>query len=146
MKTFKYPSRLLSCYDSDWPVVAGNLWKLRWKWVRFSRILIREGADPCTSGYFYVTVVQSVLMFGSETWVVMSCTLWEMGGLYNWSARHISGRMPQRLHSEVWDYPPIGEGLADVVLEKIGICVTHGQNTLAQYISTWKIFNIKLAE
>ena len=69
-----------------------------------------------------------------------------MGGLYNWSARHISVRMPQRLHSEVWDHPPIWGVLAYVVLERIGIYVTHLQNTLAQYISTWKIFNNKVAE
>ena len=54
--------------------------------------------------------------------------------------------MHQRLHSEVWDHPPIWGVLAYVVLERIGIYVTHLQNTLAQYISTWKIFNNKVAE
>ena len=39
-----------------------------------------------------------------------------------------------------------GGALADVVLEMIGIYVTHHQNNVVQYISTWTIFNIKVAE
>ena len=43
VETFKYLVQILSSEDIDWPVVAGNLWKLRWKLGRFSSILVREG-------------------------------------------------------------------------------------------------------
>ena len=33
-------------------------------------ILGREGADRRTAGRFYVAVVQEVLLFGSEMWVM----------------------------------------------------------------------------
>ena len=56
-------------YD-NWPAVAGNLIK-DWKsWMRMKRILGREGADPRISGLFLKAVVQAVLLFGLETWVL----------------------------------------------------------------------------
>ena len=57
---------MTSGYD-DWPAVAVNLHKARKSWGRMLQILIREGADPKVSGHFFMTVVQAVLMFGTDT-------------------------------------------------------------------------------
>ena len=40
-------------------------------WRRMVKILGREDADKSTEGKFYVAVVQAVLWFGLETWVVI---------------------------------------------------------------------------
>ena len=56
--------------DDDWPAVAGNLAKARKSWGRLQGILRREGATPRISGNFFKAVVQQVLLFGAETWVV----------------------------------------------------------------------------
>ena len=47
-----------------------NLRRARGKWGQLTNILGREGADRRTLGRFYVAVVQTVLLFGSETWVL----------------------------------------------------------------------------
>ena len=39
-------------------------------WQRMSKILSREGARPRISGFFFKFVVQLVLLFSAETWVV----------------------------------------------------------------------------
>ena len=44
------------------------------QYTEMSRILIREGARPRVSGFFFKAAVQSVLLFGAETWVVIPCT------------------------------------------------------------------------
>ena len=67
---FKYMGRVLTAWEDDWPEVAGNLHKAKKSWVRMSRILIREGADPKVSGNFFKFVVQAVLLFGAETCVL----------------------------------------------------------------------------
>ena len=36
-----------------------------------SRVLGREGADPKVSRALYIAATQAVLLFGSETWVLM---------------------------------------------------------------------------
>ena len=69
-------------------------------------MIVRQGEDPNTPGRLYVTVVESVLMIISETWVVMLSILRTMGSLYNQTTQHISDRMPLRLNNEGWDYPP----------------------------------------
>ena len=47
-----------------------NLRKARGKWGQLSKILVIEGADRIMPGRFYVAVVQAVLLFGYETWVL----------------------------------------------------------------------------
>ena len=44
--TFKYLGRPLAMTDDDWPAIYRNLSRARQKWGRFSRLLVREGANP----------------------------------------------------------------------------------------------------
>ena len=67
---FQYLGRLMTNTDDDWPAVAGNLRKARVSWGRLARILIQEGADPKVSRSFYIYVIQQVLLFGAESWVL----------------------------------------------------------------------------
>ena len=95
---------------------------------------------------FYVALVPSILMLGSETLVTMLCILSKMGSLHNQAARQISGKIHQRMQKGVWSDPPIGEALADACMETIGVYITCRQNTAAQYIATQPIFGIIMAE
>ena len=68
--SFKYLERILTEGEDDWPTVAGNLGKARKSWVRLQGILSMEGATKRVLGNFFKAVVQQVLLFGAETWVV----------------------------------------------------------------------------
>ena len=46
-------------------------------------ILSREGAAPRVSGLFYKAVVQSIMLFGAETWVVTPRMGKALGGVQN---------------------------------------------------------------
>ena len=52
------------------PTVVGNLRNSRKSWAWLSIILGQEGVKPQVSGVFFKSVVQTVLLFGSETWVI----------------------------------------------------------------------------
>ena len=67
MTSCRYLRRLISALDDDLLVVVRNLAKVRVVWQRMTRILIREGAEPRLSRFFFKDVVQSVLIFGAET-------------------------------------------------------------------------------
>ena len=56
--------------EDNWLAMAGNLRKASKIWTRMTRILGREGAEPRISGLFFNAVVQAVLLFGSEMWVL----------------------------------------------------------------------------
>ena len=56
--------------DDDWKEVAGNLQKARKSWGRMLSILIQEEVDPKVSGKFFKALVQAVLLFRAEMWVL----------------------------------------------------------------------------
>ena len=56
--------------DDYWQVVIRNPSKALALWRRMMRILIREGVKPRVSGFFLFSIVQSMLLFGAETWMV----------------------------------------------------------------------------
>ena len=53
--------------------------KARMVWQRMSRILSREGVRPWVSVFFFKAVVQSMLLFGAETWVATPHMGWALG-------------------------------------------------------------------
>ena len=65
--SFKYLGRVLAAEGNNWAEVVRNLRYARQKWEQLTDVLIREGADAQTLGHIYLAVVQSVLIYGSET-------------------------------------------------------------------------------
>ena len=66
----KYLGRVISTVDNNWPAVVRNLRRARKNWAWLTRVLISEGADAQTSGHIYLSVVQSVMLYRLETWVM----------------------------------------------------------------------------
>ena len=62
--------------------------------MRLARVLIREGADAWTSGQIYLAVVQSVMLYGSETWVMTPHIGRVLGIFHHRVDRRITGRQP----------------------------------------------------
>ena len=93
--TFKYMERVMTEGDDEWPVVTGNLVKARKNWGRMGIILSREGADKRVSGNFFKAVVQLVLLFGAETWVVTPRIERALEIFMHGAARRITGNKPQ---------------------------------------------------
>ena len=60
---FKYLGRLLLVADDDWLTVVLNRMKARTVWWRMSKVLSREVARPRVCGFFFKSVIQSVLLF-----------------------------------------------------------------------------------
>ena len=67
---FRYLGQTLPSTDDNWLAVERNLRRAWGKWGRLKNILRREGEDKRTVGRFYVAVMQAVILFGSETWVL----------------------------------------------------------------------------
>ena len=80
---------------------SGLAWTV---WRRTSRILSREGARPRVSVFLFKAVVQSVLLFGAETWVV-SPRMGRLLGVFRYQvARQLTGRIPWRRLNINWGY------------------------------------------
>ena len=110
VQTFKYLGRPLSSTDNDWPAVYLNLNKARKRWARVRTILARDNATPKVSAMFYKAIVQSVLLYGVETWVFTDSILQTLRGFHHRVARSLTGLKP-RLQNGEWVYPPIEDAL-----------------------------------
>ena len=101
--------------EEDWPVVMGNLRKGRKSWAQLTRILAREGADMRVSGMFFKVLVQAVLLFGSETWVLTPCMERSLGSFQHSVARMITGRHTRRQGEGGWEYPTTESDMEEAV-------------------------------
>ena len=68
--SFKYLGRVISATDDDWSALVSKLAQAKTVWRRMSRILSREVATPRVSGFFFKAVIQVVLIFEAENWVI----------------------------------------------------------------------------
>ena len=66
------------------------------------RILVREGANACVSGLFYKAVVQAVLIYGLETWVLTPPVVRTLGAFHHRVACQLTGGQPERGADRGW--------------------------------------------
>ena len=123
-------------------MVVDNLSNLQKKWARMSWILGWEGADTRTSGTFFKAVVQAILLFGSETRVVITCIFCTLGGFQNWIGLQLKGIQPRCKPNISWVYPPLGETMEAEGMGTAKDYITWRHNMTVHYITTWKILKI----
>ena len=100
--SFNYIGRLLIVTDDELSAVIINLKKVRKSWYIFYRILGREMGNPKTSGLFYLEVVQDILLFGSEMWVVTPRMGRFLGSFHHSMAIILSVMQPKRQTDGRW--------------------------------------------
>jgi phage FluMu protein Com len=107
VEVFKYLGRLLAMDDNDMPAVRANLKKARKCWTMFSRLLTGENMSPRVCGMFYRAVIQSVLLFGSESWVLTDTAMRVLEGFHVRSAYRMAREHKPRKNNDtgVWRYP-----------------------------------------
>jgi hypothetical protein len=80
------------------------------------RVLVRDGATTRIK-MFYMAVVQTVLLYGSETWVMPPKMLSKLEGFHKQILRWLTDRTPiyHRLEDE-WQYLPLRNALEEAGL------------------------------
>ena len=99
--------RVITAGDEYWPVVAGILQKARNSWGRMLQILIREGADPKMSGHQFKAVVQVVLLFGAEMWVLTPRMDRALRSFHHRVAHRLTRKKKRRRRDYILYYPPL---------------------------------------
>ncbi len=140
MEVFNYLGHLLAYNDKDSQAVRGNLKKARGVWARLSRTLRAEIASTHVCGVFYKATVQSILLFGSETWNLSPVSLKVFKGFHIRAARHLAGKRPMKLCDGSWTYPNSAYVPKDVGLETIAHYIAVRWQHIAYYIVNKPIF------
>ena len=139
--TFRYLGRPLASTDSDWPTVHWNMSKAKKRWAQVSRILKRDGGNPRIQGMFYKAIVQSVLLYGVETWVTLSPMMKTLQGFHHRVARGLTRRRARRQNG-VWVYPPVKGTLQAAGLHPIEVYMDRRRRYLKTYLQKRPLLQI----
>jgi hypothetical protein len=135
VEVFWYLGRLLSQDDDDIQVVRSQLCKARGTWARIGQVLRRENAPPRVSAKFYKAIVQSVLLYGSETWVLSPAAMARLEGFHIRAAyRMAKEHVPRRGPNLQWVYPSSEAVLEECDMHPIQLYIDVQRETIAKYV------------
>ena len=140
VRSFKYLGRMVSERDCDHEAIECQLGRARTKWKRFSAILTAGGMDHRIAGYFYKVVVQTVLLYGSESWVISKTRLRMLESFHRRVARYLCRRHIRKLEDGTWEYPPSEEILEQAGLYTIQEYIQRRRDTITRYIRNRPIY------
>ena len=75
------------------------------------KVVSKVGLEVLDWGMLYKAVVQLVLLYGSDSWVVMGNILKVIEGFHHRLERSITGMMAWCTTIRGWDLPPVAEAL-----------------------------------
>jgi hypothetical protein len=141
--SFRYLGRILTATGDDSLTLQYNLNKARRTWRRISPILRREGADKTTSGNFYKAIIQSVLLYGCETWHYKQQSIKALNGFHQNVARAITNKQPRRIHptSDVWQYSNADDALEEANLLPLESYINNRKIKLLQWAQNREHFH-----
>ena len=130
---FKYLGRWLSDNDDDSKCILENLRKARSRWNSIANILKREGANADCMGRFYQVIVQSVLLYGADSWAINNRNMKRLQSFHNRVIRHITGKHICK-KGDRWEYPNHEELYKRAKILPIEKYIERRRGTLWRYL------------
>ena len=87
-------------------------------------------------------VVQQVLLFGAETWVVSPMMELALSAFIHGAARRLTGRQPRKGRDGKWHYPSLEEAMKEAGITDVRTSINRRQNTVEQYIATRPLLDL----
>ena len=94
------------------------------------------------SGNLFKAVVQQVLLFGAETWVVSPRMERALSAFIHGAARRLTGWQLQREWDGKWFYPSLEGATKEAGITDVRTPINRRQNMFMQYISTRPLLDL----
>ncbi len=103
--SFQYLGRILAQDDDDVWAVRNQIKKARGIWARVGQVLMVDLTPPKVSAKFYKAVMQSVLLYGSKTWNLLTTALAQLEGFHICTAYRMAEKhKPKKGPHHRWVY------------------------------------------
>ncbi len=103
---FRYLGQILAQDNDDIRAVRNQIKKARGIWARVGQMIRVDNTPPKVSTKFYKAVVQSVLLYGSETWNLSTTALVRLEGFHICAAYRMAKKYkPKKRPHHGWVYP-----------------------------------------
>jgi hypothetical protein len=104
--SFQYLRRILAQDNDDVRTVRNQVKKAMGIWARVGQILTAENTPPKVSIKFYKAVMQSVLLYSSKTWNLLTTALARLEGFHICAAYCMAEKhKPKKGAHHGWVYP-----------------------------------------
>jgi hypothetical protein len=139
---FKYLGRILEETDDDEHAANRQLTRARARWGRIAKILMIDGASLRVMGYFYKAIIQTVLLYGSESWTLVTGRMIgsRLRRFHHRVARYITGRHIKELEDGTYSCPHMKEVLNAAGMEMIEVYMDRRRNTVRKYAGTSAVY------
>ena len=107
-----------------------------------SRVIERTGATVRSQGEMYKAVAQSVLLYGSDIWVVTREMLKVLKAFHHRAARHITGMTVKRGAGGEWEYSAVEEEMYAAGIHPIGIYTKRRQMNIAEKVACRPVYTL----
>jgi hypothetical protein len=142
VEVFKYLGRLLAQDNDDLQAIRNQMRKARGTWARVGQVLRAENVPPRIAAKFYKAVVQAVLLYGSETWVLLTAALASLEGFHIRAAYRMAVKhKPRRGPGNSWVYPKSKDVLEECAMSTLEEYITVRWQTIAVYVATRPILH-----
>ena len=137
VREFKYLGRIIDEGDCDSNCIRKQVQKARRQWNCIAKILKREGANSVTMAKFYMAIVQAVLLYGADSWVITTRDWKYLESFHNRSLRYMTGQHIRKAGEE-WSYPNHTLLEAKCKLFPIQTYVQRRRGTLWKYLKEYR--------
>ena len=134
VRSFRYLGRILSDNDDDSPCIQENLRRARQRWNCIAKILKAEGANAKCMSKFYMTIVQAVLLYGADTWVIKKQDMDRLRSFHKRALRYMTGEHIRQKGDNTWEYPDHQDLLKKCSLFPIETYIQRRRGTLRRYM------------
>jgi hypothetical protein len=139
---FKYLGRILTNKDNDTAAVEANLVKARNRWARVRKVLVQNGANPKHMVSFYLTIIQAILLYGAETWVLSDAMERKLSSFHNRCARYLTHMPIHQSPEGTWIVPSTAQVLKCAKLLPIQEYIRKRRETVKKYAITREILTL----
>jgi hypothetical protein len=137
---FKYLGRTLENTDNDWPAVKRAVLRARMTWGRLGKVLSSQRAGSKVMASIYRAVVQAVLLYGAESWVLTKAMEQTLQTFHHRCARYITGQHIHQNLDGTWTCPPSAQVLEQAGLSPIQDYIAKLRKTVERYVLSWPIY------
>jgi hypothetical protein len=138
---FKYLGRVIKNNDDDWSAANQNVKKATTTWGRICKILSKEGANPKVMATVFKTVMQAMLLYGSESWVLSLTMGKKLHSFHQRWAQYITGQHILRQNPDKsWTCPSSSSVLLKAGLWSIQEYIQRRHSTVKKYAQSKFIY------
>ncbi len=137
VEVFKYLGQMMAQDNDDIQAIRAQLRKARATWARVGQVFWSENALPPIAARFYQAIVQAILLYGSETWVISRTALARLEGFHIRAAYRMAKANKHKCGpGNVWEYPRLVDNLKECGMKTMEEYIRIRRQTIATYVAT----------